>query len=411
MKINLSVDRKDFKSQVKELREKLNGCQRDGILDDDFKEQLNKLLKVEEELLTDLIPYYRVYANDIKKTSLSINPIKQLGPFSFDSFLQTTLRINKNLFITSSIDRKIQFFYIDIVDDFSDHKQIEVEWSPPIKEIKEPISYMYKLNDKEILLLGVRGGCYLLSMDNFDNLPNVNGEIKVKRIQTNHAFDGFGRCLAIRDGLFVVENGDEKLNLFEIIKENDEYCLFFHKDIYCSIPNWTTLEKINEDYFVVGTKMGNLYFIKYENRQFTITGKNHFINDEIRQIRFLEDENGNKNSIIVIGNKGQLNIFSLYEDSKNIKIELNDLEGNLFDAQSKKGTAVVLSEDGIIYLLEENFGNWYLNEDIAIKDILFTNVFELDISKYLLMDIEGKLNLLYIDRIDTPKDLWNLPLY
>ncbi len=118
MKINLSVDRKDFKSQVKELREKLNGCQRDGILDDDFKEQLNKLLKVEEELLTDLIPYYRVYANDIKKTSLSINPIKQLGPFSFDSFLQTTLRINKNLFITSSIDRKIQFFYIDIVDDF-----------------------------------------------------------------------------------------------------------------------------------------------------------------------------------------------------------------------------------------------------------------------------------------------------
>nr|WP_242976229.1 hypothetical protein [Clostridium sporogenes] len=49
----------------------------------------------------------------------------------------------------------------------------------------------------------------------FDNLPNVNGEIKVKRIQTNHAFDGFGRCLAIRDGLFVVENGDEKLNLLK----------------------------------------------------------------------------------------------------------------------------------------------------------------------------------------------------
>nr|WP_242976228.1 hypothetical protein [Clostridium sporogenes] len=90
----------------------------------------------------------------------------------------------------------------------------------------------------------------------------------------------------------------------------------FHKDIYCSIPNWTTLEKINEDYFVVGTKMGNLYFIKYENRQFTITGKNHFVNDEIRQIRFLEDENGNKNSIIVIGNKGQLKIFSLYEIQK-----------------------------------------------------------------------------------------------
>jgi hypothetical protein len=411
MKINLSVDGKDFKSQIKELREKLNECQRNGILDDGFKEQLNKLLKVEEELLTDLIPYYRVYANDIQKTSMRINPIKQLGAFSFDSFLQTTLRINKNLFITSSIDRKVQFFYIDILDDFSDYNQIEGEWSPPIKEIKETISFIYKLNNKEILLLGVRGGWYLLSSDNFHKLPNVNGDIKVKRVQTNHDFNGFGRCLAIRDGLFVVENGDEKLNLFEIIKENDEYCLVFYKDIYCTIPNWTVLEKINDDYFVVGTKMGNLYFIKYENRQLNITEKIDFLNDEIRQIRCLEDENDNKKSLIVVGNKGKLKIFSLYEDSETMKIELNDLKGNLFDIQSKKGTAIVLSEDGIIYLLEENFENWHLNEEATIKDIFFTNVFKLDISKYLLMDIEGKLNLLHIDRIDTPKDLWNLPLY
>ena len=411
MKINLSVEVKEFKSQVKNLREKLNECQRDGILDDSFKEQLNKLLKIEEELLTDLIPYYRVYANDIQKTSMRINPIKQLGAFSFDSFLQTTLRINKNLFITSSVDRKVQFFYIDIADDFSDHNQIEGEWSPPIKEIKETISFIYKLNDKEILLLGVRGGCYLISSDNFDKLPNVNEEIKVKRIYTDYDFNGFGRCLSISAGLFVVENGDEKLNLFQITKENDEYGLAFHKDIYCTIPDWTTLEKINEDYFVVGTKMGKLYFIKYENKQFIITEKIDFLDDEIRQIRCLKDENGNKKSLIVIGNKGQLKIFSLYEDSKNINIELNDLEGNLFDVQSEKGTAIVLSEDGIIYLLEENFGNWYLNEDATIKDIFFTNVFKLDVSKYLLMDIEGKLNLLYIDRIDTPKDLWNLPLY
>ena len=87
------------------------------------------------------------------------------------------------------------------------------------------------------------------------------------------------------------------------------------------------------------------------------------------------------------------------------------LKGNLFDVQSKKGTAVVLSEDGIIYLLEENFGNWYLNDEVDIKDIFFTNVLKLGISKYLLMDVEGKLNLLDIDRIDTPKYLWDLSLY
>ncbi|MBS5824586.1 MAG: hypothetical protein KID00_12195 [Clostridium argentinense] len=411
MKINLSVNAKEFKRQVENLRQKLNECQANGILDEGFKEQLNKLLKMEEELLTDLIPYYRVYANHIKKTSMKINPIKQLGAFSFDSFLQTELRINKNLFIVSSIDKKVQFFYIDSVDNFSNHNQIEIEWSPPIKEIKETISFMYKLNEKEILLLGVRGGCYLISSDNFDKLPNVNGEIKVQRVKINQDFNGFGRCISIRDGLFAVENGEEKLNLFEIIKENNEYSLIFHKDIYCVISNWTIAEKIDEDYFVVGTKSGELYFIKYDNKQFTITEKIDFLNEEIRQIRCLEEENEDKKSLIVIGNKGKLKIVSLYEDLKNINMELNDLKGNLFEVQSKSGTAVVLSEDGLIYLLEENFENWYLNEDTVIKDVFFTNVLKLDVSKYLLMDIDGKLNLLYIERIDTPKDLWNLPLY
>ena len=411
MNMNLSVHGKDFKDQVKDLRTKLNECLTNGILDEDFEEQLDKLSQIEEELLSDLIPYYRVYVDNITKTSMQINPIKQLGAFSFDSFLQSTLRINKTLFITSSIDSKVQFFHIDNPDNFSNHNQLEVEWSHPIKEIKESISFIYKLNDKEILLFGVRGRCYLLSSDNFAQMPDVNGQIKVKRIQTDHDFSGFGRCIAIYDGLFVVENGDEKLNLFEIVKEKDEYHLVFHKDIYCTIPNWTALEKINEDYFVVGTKMGELYFIKYENRQLTITDKVNFLNDEIRQIRCLEHENGNENSFIVTGNKGHLKIFSLYENVITIKIELNDLIGNLFSVQSKKGTAIVLSEDGIIYLLEENFGNWYLNDEAAIKEVFLTNVLKLEISKYLLMDVEGKLNLLDIDRIDTPKDLWDLPRY
>ncbi|MBU5270484.1 hypothetical protein [Clostridium cochlearium] len=411
MKLDLSVDGKYFKKQIKDLRKKLNECLTKGILDKDFEEQLNKLLQMEEELLYELIPYYRVYGNNIKKTSMQINPIRELGAFSFDSFLQTIMRINDKLFITSSIDGKVQFFHIDIADNFSDYNQIEVEWSPPIKEIKERISYIYKLNNKEILLFGVRGGCYLISSDNFDEISNGKEQIEVKRIQIDGNLNGFGRCLSINDDLFVVEGGDEKLNLFKIIKEKDKYRLVFYRDIYCTIPNWTALKKISEDYFAVGTKSGNLYFVKYEKEQLTITDKIDCLSEEVREIRCLENGDDNKDSLIVIGNKGQLRIFSLCKDTKTIKIEINDLDGNLFDVQSKKGTAVVLSEDGVIYLFEENFGKWYLNEEATIKDVFFTNVVKLDISKYLIMDIEGKLNFLYIDRIDTPKDLWDLPLY
>jgi hypothetical protein len=135
------------------------------------------------------------------------------------------------------------------------------------------------------------------------------------------------------------------------------------------------------------------------------------LDDEIRQIRCLEDENESMSFLIVTGNNGQLKILSLNGNSIEITIGWNDLKGNLFEVQSEKGTAAILSEDGILYLLEENFGDWYLNKEATIKDVFFTNVFQLDISKYLLMDIEGKLNLLYIDRINTPNDLWDLPLY
>jgi len=135
------------------------------------------------------------------------------------------------------------------------------EWSPPIKEIKETISFISKLNDKEILLRGVRGGCYLLSSDNFEHLPNVDEQIKVNRIQVDSDLNGFERCFPIRDGLFLAENGDEALNLFEIIKDNDEYRLISHKDIDCRIPNWTTVGNIKDDYFAVGTKTGKLYLL------------------------------------------------------------------------------------------------------------------------------------------------------
>lgn len=411
MKINLSIDGKDFKSQVADLRDKLNKCQTNGILDDDFEKQLYELSQMEEELLRSLIPYYRVYVNNIKTTTMQINPIKQLGAFSFDSFLQTALRISKNLFITSSIDKNVQFFYIDSVEDFYESNSIKVEWSPPIKELKRRISFMYQLNYKEILLFDITGESYLLSSDNFDQIPNVDGQIKVNKVQKSHKFDGFQRCLEIRDGLLVVEDLDEKLNLVEIINENNEYSLIFHKDVFCTVQNLTTLEKIEDDYFVAGTKLGELYFIKYENRQLIITEKIDFLNDEIRQVRLLEDEGGSKDSLITIGNNGQLKIFSLYKNSEIVKGGIYDLKGNLFDVQSKKGTAVVLSEDGIIYLLEENFGNWHLDEEVTIEDTFCTNVLDLGISKYLGIDIEGKINLLDIDRIDTPKSLWDLPLH
>lgn len=402
MKIDLSVDYEEFKNQIENLREELNKCQESGILIDGLEEKLNQLMEKEERLLSELVPYYRVYAKNIAKTSMEVKAIKELGGSSFHRFMESGLRINDNLYLISSTDGRLQFFHIDA----SKGDKIEVEWSFPIKEIKETICFMHKLNEKEIILFGFRGNCYLLSIGDFEQMPHINSEIDIKKVSVNYRLGGFRRCLEIAHNLFIVEN-EEKLNLLEIIKE-DQYNLFLYQDIYITIPNWTTMEKINNNYFAIGTKTGEIYFVKYENDKFNIIEKLDIMNEEIRQIKNLEDEDGSKNSLIAIGNRGQLRIFSLDGD---IKVEIDNLEGNLFEIQSEAGTGVVLSEDGIVYLLEEDFNNWNLNEEIIIKNTFFISILKLDISKYLLMDVDGKLNLLNINRITAPEDLWSLPLY
>ncbi len=407
MKPKLSVNGEDYKTRIKALRKMLNECKETGNLDDDFEKELERLSQIEEELLKDLIPYYRLYGNKTKETSMKIMPIEELGNCSFNGFPKNILRINENLFIVNGLNGKVKFFYIDFPIDSSKGK-IQVEWSKDIKGIKERISIIYKLNHGNILLLGVGGGAYILSIDDSNKLPNVDEEIMIEEISHNCHFKEFRNVLDVRNNTFVVVDEKDKLNIVEVTEKDNKYSLVHHRDASCTILDWATMEKIEDDFFVVGTKYGIIYFIKYENEEFNFIGEVDVFRGRIRKIRLLEYENADKKSIMVAGNKGNFKIITLLEDKI---IEGDNLKGNLFDIESKDGTAVVLSEDGLIYLFEENFNIWDLNEDVTIENMFFTTVFKITSSNYLLMDIGGKLNILDIDRIRTPEDLWNMPLY
>lgn len=407
MRLNLSIDIEDYKKRINVLRKDLDDSRQSGVLSDNFQEELDKLSQIEDQLLTELVPYYRAYATNSKKDFIEVNTIEQLGSFKFDSFLQSMLRINKNLFIASGINNKVQFFYLEGFDD-SNLNKIKIEWGPPIKAIKENISFIYKLNNEEILLLGVKGASYIISINAVNKLPDLKEEIKVKTIRKDYDLRGFGRVLEIRDNLFVVEDKADKLTLFEIRKEDNEFRIIVYRDIYCTIANITDMQKICEDNFSVGTKEGIVYFIRYINGQFEFLGEVFVFDDRVRKLGYLEDKNGEYSSVIVMGDNGQCKISSLKED---IERERKDLNGNLFDFQSQNATAIVLSQNGIVYPFEENFGIWNLNENEIMEGIFFTNVFKLSDRKYLLMDIKGQFNLLSIDGIYTPEDLWHVPIY
>lgn len=122
MIIDLPFEKKQFNSQVKDLRKELEQCKKSGILNNGFEKQLDKLLKIEQEILIELIPYFRVYSKAKLKTELMIKPLQQRGAYCCNNFLENIVRISKNLFITNSTNNRTQFFYLDTGDDYSQSK-------------------------------------------------------------------------------------------------------------------------------------------------------------------------------------------------------------------------------------------------------------------------------------------------
>lgn len=410
MKLNLSVDEEEFKKQVKDLRQKLNKIRETGILEEDFEKCLEVLSAKEEKLLTEMIPHYRAYAGN-SKDAIKTESVTRLGACGFDGFFQSVLRLSEDMFVAGSTDCALQFFQISKRMEPSGKERIQEEWSPPVKDIKEKISAFHRLNKNEILLFGSKGGGYLLSCSNFKQIPNGSGEMHIKKIETETGMSWFGQCLSISNNLIAAENEQEELVLLEIVKEKEEYRLIRHKDASLPISNINGMEKTGADDFAVGTKSGEIHFIKRNYHNLSIVNKIKIPDCEIRKIHCLENEKGQKDTLLSIGNNGKLHIISLDGADINILGEGNFLKGNLFDAESSKGTAVILSEDGIVYLLEENFGKWHINEDSIMEGVFFTDVLKLYPSKYLLMGVEGGLCTLNINRIDTPEALWDLPLY
>ncbi|WP_313155983.1 hypothetical protein [Lacrimispora sp.] len=410
MKLNLSVDEEEFKKQVKDLRQKLNKIRETGILEDDFEKCLEVLSAKEEKLLTEMIPHYRAYAGN-SKDAIKTESITRLGACGFDGFFQSVLRLSEDMFVAGSTDCALQFFQISKRTEPSGKERIQEEWSPPVKAIKEKISAFHRLNKNEILLLGSKGCCYLLSCSNFKQIPNGSGEMHIKKIETETGMSWYGQCLSISNNLIAAEKEQEELVLLELVKEKEEYRLICHKDASLPISNINGMEKTGADDFAVGTKTGEIYFIKRNYHNLSIVNKIKIPDCEIRKIHCLENEKGQKDTLLSIGNNGKLHIISLDGVDINILDEGNFLKGNLFDAESSKGTAVILSEDGILYLLEENFGKWHINKDSIMEGVFFTDVLKLYPSKYLLMGVEGGLCTLNINRIDTPQALWDLPLY
>lgn len=391
--MNLSLCKNNFRKDIEELRKELNKIRESGILEENFSEKLKKMERLEKDLLENLIPQYRKLPNYLDKDKISIRKLKEIGSSVIEGFIERYLKITNNLYIISTDKRKIQFIYIN--------KNLEVETSLPI-DIKDNVSYFYKIKSDEILLITLRGKTYKILIKNLDKLQNTKDDIEIVEVKNDFSKNYIERIILLEKNIFLVEDSETKLNL---VKLNSEINCF--KNISLDIKNWTNFERIKDNEFLLSDDKGYLYRIKLDNNKFQILEKKE-LNFNIRKIKLLEDEALENNKFAILGDKGNLVVIEI-----NSKIQIlenfNNLIGNLFEIDSKVGTAIILSEDGVLYLLEENLNKWHLTKNYK-KDLFYTNIIGINSKNYIGIDLDQKFNLICIDRIITSEDLWKVDL-
>lgn len=392
MKINLNFDDKNLKNRVLNLRQELDKTLKSGILDEDFEDRL-KLLESEENLLLEkLVPYFREYGN--KKIKINMTDIEERGIYNLENFLYSYAKINENLYILNSIDMETRFFYI------FEKSEFEIEYSDKIKKLKNHrFTKIIKYKEDELLLFSVKGNVFSLKLNIDNKLPNTFTDIEIKELDVNFKNINFGNILYLGDDNFIAES-------------NSSICLGKYSDSsfnldkrYLKINDLKDLVKIDKNIFIAAKLDGELIKIKVEKNKLGVLNRiqtNHIL----RKIKLLENEDKNFEKLAILGNDG---IFIILDKDTFKVISREKLDGNLFDISTNSGTAIILSEDGNLYVFEENFNKWNLK--ITLEDVFYTNIINFNEKNYLILNLDGKFERLNIDRVFSKDDLKNIALY
>ena len=400
--MKFSENTKEFKEKLIKLREELNKTLKNGVIEEDFEDELLDLEKRENLILKNLLPYYRLYAHDLYETKINLNPIKIEGGYKSESYLQSYLNLKNDILLFADSNQKVYFARL------LKEKEPRMEVSSPIKDFYNLIIYLYQIDEGKFLAFTVSGAIFVFSCKNFDDLFENIKSLKISNL--NSKIKGFENIINLDNGKFLCQIGQNELLVLEF---NDSYSYFkviCEQKISIKEDEITSLLKISNSKIALATRSGYFLQAKYIDDKIEIFDKFKIFDASINKLEFLENENSDKKCISMLGSKGNFAFYDL-ENKKIIKFKNDEFKGNLFNINSKRGIALIFSEDGILYLLEENFKEWKLNNNVTISQKFFINIISLDKENFLTEDIYGNFYILNIDRLDSVEKLHSINLF
>lgn len=401
--MKFSINTKEFEENLIKLREELNNSLLKGSkVSDDFEDELYELEEKQEEMEKELLSYYRSYSDNIYESKIEITPIKLEGSFNSESYLKSSLKIDEDIFLFSYINQKLHFARI------LDEGVERIELSQAIKNFEDLIIYMEKINENKTLAFTISGEIYIFTYNDIEDVFENISSLKISKLKKT--FQGFENVIKIEKNIFLLQTLKSDLTLLEFNEDYSDFNLIIEEEISIEEGEISSLVKIGDSKFLIGTREGFLLEGEYKTDHISVKEKIRIFRGPINKLFLLENFNFQKTFCACLGNDGSLSLFNF---KKNIIKRLgNDkIKGNLFDIGSKLGASIILSEDGLLYTLEEKMGEWNLNEDLTKSDLFYANIILLDSSSYLAIDIYGNFSKIQIDSLDSIEKLYNLKLF
>lgn len=401
--MKFSINTKEFEENLIKLREELNNSLLKGKkVSDDFEDELFELEKKQEKMEKELLSYYRSYSDNIYKSKIEIIPIKLEGSFNSESYLKSSLKIDEDIFLFSYINQKLHFARI------LDEGVERIELSQAVKNFEDLIIYMKKINDNKILAFSISGGIYILSYEDIDSVfENINS-LKIYKLKKS--FKGLENVIQIEKNKFLLQKLESGLAVLDFNKDYSDFNIIIANEISIEDGEISSLVEIGDYKFLIGTRGGFLLEGEYKTGHISVKEKIKIFAGPLNKLWILENFNLQKEYCACLGNDGNFALFN-FKKNKIIKLKSEKIAGKLFEIKSKNGTSIFLSEDGLVYVLEEKMGEWELNEDLTKPDLFIVNIIAKDSSSYLCLDIYGNFLNIKIDHMDSIKKLYNLELF
>lgn len=399
MKFSTNIN--EYKKNLTKLRAELDQTLAEGHLDGDFKEKLDELEELENKMLKELLPYYRMYASELYQTKVRGLEVKIDGNNKLQSYLKSYLHVEENIFILASADQKVYLMRSN-----GENKQ-HIELSQAIKNFNKLIIYMHRLSKEKILLFTITGDIYIFISNNFADIFENTKNLKIIKLKNN--LEGFENVINIGESTFLCQIGRNEFIVLEVDEKSLNIKIKNHINLSDLDEEINSLVQISNFHFALGSHSGDLILASFEEDEIKVDKKIKILDNPIINLAILESESYEKTLCISQTNSDNIFLYNL-KSKKLTNVGLDESNSTILSIESKKSSAFILREDFNLYLLEENMGKWNINSKRSIADRPFVNIIGLDNSTYLTIDIYGNFNILKLDRLDSIEKLRDINL-